>query len=153
MLLRQSVLISQPALDALYERLCILCAEMNQLTKIAFSCAIADITPDEGKRLSAELQAEQSLVRLRAFQSLRESLQPLPKFPDELQRIQVQKPLKSFRTEIKHVKPASWFAAACLARPRSAGWAAHLAAGRRHIPCRSRRALSQLLLSRRSSQA
>jgi hypothetical protein len=85
MLLRQSVLISQPAVDALYGRLCILCAEMNQLTKIAFSCAIADITPDEGKRLSAELQAEQSLVRLRAFQSLRESLQPLPKFPDELQ--------------------------------------------------------------------
>jgi hypothetical protein len=78
------VLISQAALDALYEHIVFIGGEISLMFRIFYYCAVADekSNPEDERREAAQL-AEQHLAQLRETQKSRERLQPLPKFPDE----------------------------------------------------------------------
>lgn len=84
------VLISQAALDAVFNRLSLVGLEMNELFKILHHCAMGDLVSDAAEKTRHAELAEQALVQLQSLQTEREALPPPPKFPDEL-----PKPLSS----------------------------------------------------------
>lgn len=77
------VLISNEALEALYQRFSFLGNEMIQLFMLLHHCAMADIATTEHRKRQDEERAQQSLARLLSYQTQREALPPFPKFPDD----------------------------------------------------------------------
>ena len=81
------VLLSQEALDGLYDRLVLLRDELMRMLQLAFSISLYLLEkphnerPDLPKLLSGQ-GAQTQIARCREHQTARRSLPPLPKFPD-----------------------------------------------------------------------
>ena len=76
------VLVSQEALDGLYQRLKLLAMEANSLSGFFANLWLASNAEEQETRLQAADTIRREMARLQDLQTERESLPPLPEFPE-----------------------------------------------------------------------